>query len=313
MGGDTTLDDGHRARARVEALRSVRRRPRSRLRDRPRASSSRCSGPSGCGKTTTLRMIAGFEAPTAGVDPPRGPGRLAGSARTSATSTRCSSSYALFPHMSVWDNVAFGPEAKKVGGDETKRRVGELLDVVRLDRLRPPQAEPALRRSAAAGRARPRARELPERAAARRAARRARPEAAPGDAARAQAHPARGRHHVRVRDPRPGRGAHDERPDRGDERGPGRADRRTPRRSTTRPASVFVAGFIGEANLYQVSVVSCGGGDATVDVAGARLSVPSAADAARVGDAATLMVRPERVRVFMEPAAERERRPARAP
>ena len=78
---------------------------------------------------------------------------------------------------------------------------------------------------AAAGRAGPGAGQPPERPAPRRAARRARPQAPRGDADRAQADPARGRHHVRVRHPRPGRGAHDERPHRRHEQGQGRADR----------------------------------------------------------------------------------------
>ena len=88
-------------------------------------------GPSGCGKTTLLRMIAGFEAPTAGVIrlEDQDVSRVPPYKRNVNTVFQ---SYALFPHMSVWDNVAFGPKAQKVGGDETKRRVGELLDVVRL-------------------------------------------------------------------------------------------------------------------------------------------------------------------------------------
>ena len=93
------------------------------------------------------------------------------------------------------------------------------------DRLRRAQARPALRRPAAAGRPGPGAGELPQRTAARRTARRAGPQAAPGDAVRAQAHPARGRDHVHLRDPRPRRGADDERPDRGDERRQRRPDR----------------------------------------------------------------------------------------
>src|SRR5581483_5439910 len=76
------------------------------------------------------------------------------------------------------------------------------------------EAAPAFGRTAAADRARARARQPPPRAPARRAARRARPEAPQGDAARAQAHPARGRHHVHPRHARPGRGDDHGRPDR---------------------------------------------------------------------------------------------------
>ncbi|MGH8977569.1 MAG: ABC transporter ATP-binding protein, partial [Acidimicrobiia bacterium] len=88
-------------------------------------------GPSGCGKTTTLRMIAGFEAPTSGEIRLEGQdvSRVPPYKRNVNTVFQ---QYALFPHMSVFDNVAFGPRAKKISGDETKRRVGELLEVVRL-------------------------------------------------------------------------------------------------------------------------------------------------------------------------------------
>ena len=84
--------------------------------------------------------------------------------------------------------------------------------MVRLERLRRAQAGAALRRPAPARRAGAGDRQPPAGAAARRAARRARPQAAPGDAGRAQAHPGRGRHHLRLRHPRPGGGADDERP-----------------------------------------------------------------------------------------------------
>ena len=181
-------------------------------------------GPSGCGKTTTLRMIAGFETPTEGAIRLEGAdvSRVPPHKRNVNTVFQ---HYALFPHMTVWDNVAYGPaqqEEGQGGGPQARRRAaGDRA----ADRLRQAQARPAVRRPAAAGRAGPCAGELPERAAARRTARRARPQAAPSHAVRAQAHPARGRDHVRLRDPRPGRGADDERPDRGDERRQRRPDR----------------------------------------------------------------------------------------
>ena len=183
-------------------------------------------GPSGCGKTTTLRMIAGFEQPSEGEI------RLEGSDVSKVPPYKRNvntvfQQYALFPHMSVRGQrrvrAARPRRSAKAEIDEAGRRAPR--DRAARATSRNAQAGAALRRPAAARRPRPRARELPERAAARRAARRARPQAPPGDAARAQAHPARGRHHVHLRDPRSGRGAHDERPDRGHERGPGRADR----------------------------------------------------------------------------------------
>jgi spermidine/putrescine transport system ATP-binding protein len=91
-------------------------------------------GPSGCGKTTTLRMIGGFEDPTEGVV------YLGGQAVTDLPPYRRDvntvfQSYALFPHLSVERNVAFGLERKKVDKAEAKRRVGEALEMVQLGPL----------------------------------------------------------------------------------------------------------------------------------------------------------------------------------
>jgi putative spermidine/putrescine transport system ATP-binding protein len=88
-------------------------------------------GPSGSGKTTTLRMIAGFELPTEGrvllhgIDVTRQPPFL----RDVNTVFQ---DYALFPHMSVGDNVAYGLLVRKVPKPERARRVGDALDMVRL-------------------------------------------------------------------------------------------------------------------------------------------------------------------------------------
>ena len=95
-------------------------------------------GPSGCGKTTTLRMIAGFVTPTAGSV------EMDGRQMSSATSSlppekrRMSmifQSYALWPNMTVEQNVAFGLKMRKVAKDEARRRVGQILDVVQLRHL----------------------------------------------------------------------------------------------------------------------------------------------------------------------------------
>jgi spermidine/putrescine transport system ATP-binding protein len=91
-------------------------------------------GPSGCGKTTTLRMIAGFEAPSSGVI------RLEGVDVTQVPAHRRNvntvfQNYALFPHLSVWDNVAFGPRSHRLPESEVRRRVGEALERVRLPDL----------------------------------------------------------------------------------------------------------------------------------------------------------------------------------
>src|SRR5215467_10977245 len=86
-------------------------------------------GPSGCGKTTTMRMIAGFEEPT------RGAIRLHGQDVTNVPPNKRDvnmvfQSYALFPHMNVFENVAFGLRRKAVAKPEITRRVGEMLDIV---------------------------------------------------------------------------------------------------------------------------------------------------------------------------------------
>ncbi|MBK9940304.1 MAG: ABC transporter ATP-binding protein [Kouleothrix sp.] len=88
-------------------------------------------GPSGCGKTTSLRMIAGFEYPTSGDIFLNGVpiGNTPPFRRNVNTVFQ---SYALFPHMSVAENVAFGLEMKKVPRAEIAKRVDEALDMVRL-------------------------------------------------------------------------------------------------------------------------------------------------------------------------------------
>ncbi|TMC65457.1 MAG: ABC transporter ATP-binding protein [Chloroflexota bacterium] len=91
-------------------------------------------GPSGCGKTTCLRMIAGFEEPTAGriVLHGRDVSSLPAYERDVNTVFQ---DYALFPHMSVHDNVEYGLVVKGIGRSERRQRVGEALRMMRLDRL----------------------------------------------------------------------------------------------------------------------------------------------------------------------------------
>ena len=98
-------------------------------------------GPSGCGKTTTLRTIAGFYQPDEGevwfndkimnnVPPAK------------RNTAMCFQSYALFPHMNVWDNIAFGLKMRKLPFEEQKKRVGEALDILSLtgmDKRKPSQ------------------------------------------------------------------------------------------------------------------------------------------------------------------------------
>jgi spermidine/putrescine transport system ATP-binding protein len=88
-------------------------------------------GPSGCGKTTTLRVVAGFEMPT------RGEVRIHGKPMGSTPAFKrpvntVFQNYALFPHMTVGKNIAFGLDMKKVPKEEIRQRVEEALEMVRL-------------------------------------------------------------------------------------------------------------------------------------------------------------------------------------
>ena len=91
-------------------------------------------GPSGCGKTTTLRMIAGFEYPTSGQIFLEGVDVESRKPNERDVNT-VFQNYALFPHMNVFDNIAFGLVEKKVKKDEIRRRVEEMIKLVRLDGL----------------------------------------------------------------------------------------------------------------------------------------------------------------------------------
>ena len=97
-------------------------------------------GPSGCGKTTTLRMIAGLEEPTSGrihtenqifyssadsIFLPPGKRNLG----------LVFQSYALWPHMSVWDNIAFGLKVKKMSPDQIKKTITNIAELLQIDQL----------------------------------------------------------------------------------------------------------------------------------------------------------------------------------
>ena len=90
-------------------------------------------GPSGCGKTTTLNLIAGFVPPTAGRIVIDGDDVTARPAHLRGLGV-VFQSYALFPHLSIRENVAFGLRERRVPAAEIDRRVGEALELVRLDR-----------------------------------------------------------------------------------------------------------------------------------------------------------------------------------
>ena len=112
-------------------------------------------GPSGSGKTTTLRMIAGFEQPTAGRIELHGRD-VTGVPPFDRDVNTVFQDYALFPHMSVGENVAYGLVVRKVGRDERARRVADALRMVRLegfDARRPSQLSGGQRQRVALARA----------------------------------------------------------------------------------------------------------------------------------------------------------------
>jgi len=88
-------------------------------------------GPSGCGKTTTLRMIAGFEDATSGIIKVENE-RVEDKEPYERNVNTVFQNYALFPHMTVFDNIAYGLNIKKVPKNEVKKRVNEILELVQL-------------------------------------------------------------------------------------------------------------------------------------------------------------------------------------
>ena len=95
-------------------------------------------GPSGCGKTTTLRLVAGFAEPDQGEI--RVGGRAISTPKSSLPPERRGMSmifqnYALWPHMSVFENVAYGLRLRKIPADDLNKRVGAILDATKLAAL----------------------------------------------------------------------------------------------------------------------------------------------------------------------------------
>ena len=255
-----------------------------------------CLGPSGCGKTTLLRLVAGFLKPDAGVI------RLNGNdvSALTARERECGvvfQAYALFPHMRVWENVAYPLRVREVPLDERRRRAAEMLELVGLTGLSerlPAQLSGGQQQRVALARALvfgPRALLLDEPLSALDAATR-----------------------VAMRDEirRIQRGSniatllitHDQ------DEALSLADRvvllregrlvqvGSPQQIYDAPADAFVAGFVGRANLLDATVIDA----ETVDTAIGRLVTPRHGHAA--GSALRLLVRPERIEVARGAAGE---------
>jgi spermidine/putrescine transport system ATP-binding protein len=262
----------------------------------PPASFTSLLGPSGCGKTTTLRMIAGFEQPSAGriLLDGRDVSRVPPYRRNVNTVFQ---HYALFPHMTVADNVAFGPRSQKVGAEETARRVEQLLSVVRLTQYagrKPAQLSGGQQQRVALARALvnyPSALLLDEPLGALDLKLR---QAMQLELKRIQREV--GITFIYV--------THDQEEaltmsDRIAVMNEGRVEQiGTPQAIYHSPTSVFVANFIGVANLIPALVQQVNASDATVLVTGShRVPVRAGDQPVPPGSAATVMVRPERLRL----------------
>ncbi|MFC6864857.1 ABC transporter ATP-binding protein [Halomicroarcula sp. GCM10025817] len=250
-------------------------------------------GPSGCGKTTTLRLLAGFEAPTEGTVRFGGQD-VAGVPPEDRDVGVVFQSYALFPHMTVRENVAYGLNfADPPGGVATERRVADLLDLVDLSGMadRDPdtlsggqQQRVAMARALAPG---PDVLLLDE----------------PMSALDAKL---RERLRVQVREIQEELGittiyvTHDQEEalavsDRVAVLRAGRPEQvGTPRTVYREPATEFVAEFVGDNNVFTGEVRDVVDGVATVAVGGEQLSIAVADDVAP-GDSVTVCVRPERL------------------
>ncbi|MEN9595560.1 MAG: hypothetical protein RLY23_2043 [Actinomycetota bacterium] len=255
-------------------------------------------GPSGCGKTTTLRMIAGFEQPTSGEV------RLDGKDVSKVPPYKRNvntvfQNYALFPHMTVFDNIAFGPRSTKAPKGEIAGRVKEMLEIVHLADFaerRPTQLSGGQQQRVALARALvnyPSALLLDEPLGALDLKLR---QTMQLELKRIQREV--GITFVFV--------THDQEEaltmsDRIAVMNAGRVEQiGTPEEIYHRPATVFVAGFIGVANLIPAAVVAVTGDLATVDAAGHRFGVPVTDESIRPADSAVVMVRPERLHISID-------------
>jgi spermidine/putrescine transport system ATP-binding protein len=258
-------------------------------------------GPSGCGKTTTLKMIAGFEQPTSGQVILNGEdvSRVPPYKRNVNTVFQ---QYALFPHMTVADNVRFGPRSKKRSKADYEASVAEMLDIVRLGDFasrKPAQLSGGQQQRVALARALvnyPSALLLDEPLAALDLKLR---EAMQFELKRIQRDV--GITFVFV--------THDQgealtMSDRIAVMSEGRVEQiGTPEEIYNSPATLFVAGFIGSANLLPGKVRGLDGDDVVVELTSGATVRARASHEHQLDAQVSLMLRPERLRASVEPSA----------
>jgi spermidine/putrescine transport system ATP-binding protein len=251
-------------------------------------------GPSGCGKTTTLRMIAGFEKPDSGRIELDGRDVASDPPHKRPVNT-VFQTYALFPFMTVWDNVAFGLKYQKASRDETKRRVGEALELVRMSdfsKRRPAQLSGGQQQRVALARAlvlRPSVLLLDEPLGALDAKLRKKLQLELRAVQREV-----GITFVYV--------THDQEEaltmsDQIAVLAEGHVEQvGPPQEIYSAPATTFVAGFMGAANIFDAEVLEAGDGSAVCSALDTRLgaAIEDGADSVLKGEAA-IVIRPERI------------------
>jgi spermidine/putrescine transport system ATP-binding protein len=252
-------------------------------------------GPSGCGKTTTLRLIAGFEMPSTGRLLIQGEDMAEVPAHLRPVNT-VFQSYALFPHLSVAENVGFGLAVKRVARPERRRRVAEALAMVQMEGMidrRPAELSGGQQQRVALARAlvnQPAVLLLDE------------PLGALDLKLRKEMQ-------IELKHMQKRLGitfifvTHDQ------EEALTMSDRIAvmhegrvlqvddPVGIYERPTTRFGASFIGEMNLLEAEVSAKSGGRVTIDLHGARLDLPCEGRAPAVGERISLAIRPEAIRL----------------
>ena len=238
-------------------------------------------GASGCGKTTTLRMIAGFEKPDSGRIELDGRDVISDPPHKRPVNT-VFQSYALFPFMNVWDNVAFGLRYHKATKVETAERVGAALELVQMNtfaKRKPAQLSGGQQQRVAIARALRKQLQLELRSVQREVGITFVYVTHDQEEALTMSDQIAVLAHGRV-----------------EQVGP-------PQEVYTAPATTYVAGFLGAANIFDAEVLECSAGVAVCSAMSTRLH--AAVDGGCAPGPAAMVIRPERITVQLpdEPVA----------